>query len=225
MRYVHSSPEPSLDSLVPLNKAGYADAFPIHLYTFTFTTRRSQRKTLNSTLKCKRLKLKCDRQKPCDNCVKRDTVHKCVYQQNAADRVLVVPSVISFHSQLLGLCFVLSRPTISIGVRGSAHVKAQVLFSDQTFGRCKLSELMSTSFVHLFNAVSRHFLLHVFCPTPLLTSCSHALLRLQLRFVRCMLVHVLPVISAGMYFTLDYLRCSVIVVCPPPLILLLPFRN
>ena len=49
-------------------------------------------------IQCKRLKLKCDRRTPCDQCMKRETTQKCVYQANAAD-CLYVP--FSFLLQFL----------------------------------------------------------------------------------------------------------------------------
>lgn len=43
--------------------------------------------TADFDLKCKRLKLKCDRRTPCDQCVKRSSESKCIYSQQAAEKV------------------------------------------------------------------------------------------------------------------------------------------
>ncbi|EKM56677.1 uncharacterized protein PHACADRAFT_172347, partial [Phanerochaete carnosa HHB-10118-sp] len=58
-------------------------------------------KANNSTdlIKCKRLKLKCDRRTPCGSCMKRDTMTRCVYSQAAAEKI----DVQSLHNRLLAV--------------------------------------------------------------------------------------------------------------------------
>ncbi|EAU84076.1 hypothetical protein CC1G_06938 [Coprinopsis cinerea okayama7 len=54
---------------------------------------------------CKRLKLKCDRNSPCSSCVKRDTVPRCIYSQQATEKV----DLHSINNRLMALEMALVR--------------------------------------------------------------------------------------------------------------------
>lgn len=77
-------------------------------------------------IKCKRLKLKCDRRTPCGSCTKRDTVARCIYSPAAAEKVCVY---VKYHAPLRPLLFL--YPALLFHCIPSCF--PQIIIPDSTF--------------------------------------------------------------------------------------------